>query len=117
LATLISGVGGIATASASPISLTFPARNVGTTSIPQTVTLTNSGGGALSISSISLTGTNASEFTTSNSCGGSLAPNSSCTISASFAPISSGPKSATLQISGDTTAGLPISIALSGTAN
>src|SRR5207247_1634437 len=45
----LSGTGGVPVLSVSPPSLSFAARNQGTTSIPQTITLTNTGDGSLTI--------------------------------------------------------------------
>src|SRR5438552_3256776 len=59
---------------------------VGTTSAAQPVTLTNSGGAALSISSIAVTGTNSGDFAQTNNCGTSLAASSSCTINGRVKP-------------------------------
>src|SRR5262249_2919636 len=52
-----------------PGSLNFASHNVGTTSAAQTVTLTNSGTAALTISSIALSG----DFAQTNNCGSTLA--------------------------------------------
>lgn len=56
----------------SPNSLTFAAQSVGTTSVPQTVNLTNNPNPTLSIASISITGTQ------SNTCGASVAAGCGC---------------------------------------
>src|SRR5579862_6917868 len=58
-----------AAASLSPQVLTIPGMPVGTTSAPQSVTLSNSGNSALSVSNITISGTNAAEFAQSNNCG------------------------------------------------
>jgi sugar lactone lactonase YvrE len=68
-----------------PFLLSFSVAQGGT-SIPQSLTLTNNGATALSISSISIGGANASSFGQTNNCGSSLAANSSCTISVTFSP-------------------------------
>jgi hypothetical protein len=46
---------------------------VGTTSATQTVTLTNPGSVALSLTSIVFSGTNAGDYAQSNTCGSSVA--------------------------------------------
>ena len=56
----MTGTGTIVTVS--PPSLTFARQTVGTTSSPQSVTLTNRGATTLHINSVSLTGTNATDF-------------------------------------------------------
>ena len=65
----LTGTGTAPVASLSPSSLTFASQAVGTTSAAQTVTLNNTGNAALTITSIALTGTNASDFAQTNTCG------------------------------------------------
>jgi hypothetical protein len=113
----LSGSLPAAVAVLSATSLTFPQRATGTTSIPQTITLSNGGSPAFNISSIALSGTNAGEFILSNGCGASLAAGGACSIGVSFAPTTAGSKSASLVISGDSSAGLPITVPISGSAN
>ena len=67
-------------------SLTFADQTVGTSSAYQTVKLTN-GGLTLNITSIAVTGTNATDFSQTHTCGSSLPPGASCTISVTFTPI------------------------------
>jgi FG-GAP-like repeat len=68
------------TAILSPASLNFAPQAPGTNSSPQTITLTNIGLAAISISGISFGGTDASGFAETNDCPSSLAVNSSCQI-------------------------------------
>jgi hypothetical protein len=82
----------------SPTSLTYTTQTVGTTSAAKTVTVTNSGTTALTGVGISFTGTNATDFAQTNTCGTSLAAARSCTISVSFRPLGTGIRSATLRI-------------------
>jgi hypothetical protein len=88
-------------ASLSPTSLTFAARDAGTTSAAKSVTLTNHLSSSLSISSASIGGTNASDFAIvpTSTCGSSLAGNSKCTYNITFTPSVNGAESATLSIS------------------
>ncbi|MBV9713260.1 MAG: choice-of-anchor D domain-containing protein, partial [Ktedonobacteraceae bacterium] len=112
----LSGTG-VATAPAAILSsnsLSFGSVNIGTHSNAQTVTLTNSGTAALTISGIAVTGTNASDFSQTNNCPNSLAVSASCIISATFTPSASGARSANVSIT-DNAAGSPQTIALSGT--
>jgi hypothetical protein len=82
----------------SPTSLTFGNQNVGTSSSPQNVTLTNPLNGLsapLTITSIVIIG----DFTiTSKTCGSSLAAGTSCTISVAFSPSAPGPVSGLLRV-------------------
>ena len=99
-------------ATLSSASLSFSAI-VGATSAVQTVQLSNSGGSALAITSISLSGTGASAFAQSSNCGGSLAAGSSCNIPVTFSPNSAANYSATLSVV-DNAAGSPHTVSLSG---
>jgi hypothetical protein len=102
-------------ASLSPSSLSFNAQQAGTSSSPQTITLTNSGTAALAISGISLAGTNVDSFSQTNTCGNSLAAGASCSITVVFQPQTAGSKTATLTVN-DNAAGSPHNVTLTGTA-
>jgi hypothetical protein len=94
----------------------FTGDTVGKASPPLKTTLTNLGPGALSISSIAVTGTNSSEFTENNTCGSSLAVGSSCTISVTFtAAVINIPQVASVVVS-DNAAGGGQTVALFGVA-
>src|SRR4029077_19023287 len=84
------------TVSLSKTSLTFADQLVGTSSASQTVTLSNTSGLTLNISSITLTGTNATDFSQTHTCGASLAPLRSCTITVTFTPTHIGPRTASV---------------------
>ena len=102
------------TATLSVTNLNFGSQTMGTTSSPQSVTLNNSGGGALSISSIAVGGTNANQFSSSNNCGSSLAAGQSCDIQAQFAPTTTGSKTGSIALSSNASNPAP-AISLSGT--
>jgi len=106
--------GTIPSVNLSPLSVNFGKQNIGTTSTAQTVRLVNSGTSPLSISSITLTGTNSGDFAQTNNCPSSLAANASCTVSATFTPTSPGVRNANLTFT-DNGAGSPHNVALSGT--
>jgi sugar lactone lactonase YvrE len=110
----VSGTGVAQTISLSATSLSYPSTTVGTSSNSQSVTMTNTGGSTLSITSIAVTGTNASSFVFANSCGTSLAAGTSCTIHGHFAPTAAGALTAAVTIT-DNASNSPQSIALSGT--
>jgi hypothetical protein len=89
-------------------------------SAPQTITLTNTGTGALTISSVALSGTNASLFVlstlSSGQCGSTLAAGASCVEVIGFEyPLASGTYTATLTFADNATAGNQ-TVALTGTA-
>jgi hypothetical protein len=97
----------------SPSILNFGLQVVGIGS-SKNVTLTNAGTALLAISSIAITGTDASDFVQSHTCGSGLDAGASCTISVTFKPENLGPVSASLTIT-DNGPGSPQSVALSGT--
>lgn len=67
----------------------------------QTMTLTNSGAGQLTLGAISITGANANFFSDSTTCGTSLAVGASCSITVGFSPLVPGTYSATLNVPSD----------------
>jgi hypothetical protein len=93
----------------SPTSLSFGKRTVGTTSTTKTVTLSNSGAGALSVSSISIT----AGFIQSNNCTSPLSHGSSCKILVQFSPTIVGAFAGSLQIN-DNASNTPQVVSLSG---
>ncbi len=99
-----------------PTSLSFGARLLGTTSAPQSTTLTNSGAGPLTISAIAIAGANPSDFAESSNCPtapATLSPNASCTISVTFAPATGGSRTASVSITDNAPNSLQ-AVALSG---
>ncbi len=112
----VTGVGTSPTASVSlaPNPVTFAAQQAGSTSAAQTVTLSNSGGAALSISGVTISGTNASSFTQTNNCGSTVNAGSSCAISITFSPSAAGAYTATVNVA-DNATGSPQSVTLNGT--
>jgi hypothetical protein len=96
----LSGTGVVASISVSPESYNFGNVQVGSSSTAQTFTISSTGTADLIIGTITLTGTNASEFSTLNdNCSGqTLAPSGSCTVQVVFSPTSAGVKSANLTI-------------------
>lgn len=96
-----------------PTSLTFPSTPVGTTSAPMTVTFTNAGSDPLPITSVTFSGAN-NDFAQTNTCGGSVAGNSSCTFSVTFTPSGVGTRTANMNI-GDSDPTGPQVVKLTGT--
>jgi hypothetical protein len=98
-------------ASFSPTTpLVFKKQNVGTTSAPQTVTLTNTGKTALKISAMKAS----SQFGVTSNCGKGITARAKCTVSITFSPTSQGAKSGTVTIN-DSASSKPQVIELSGT--
>ncbi len=100
---------GSSTATISPTSLVFPNQPVGMSSSAQTITLSNTGKGALNITSIQATG----DYAQTNTCPATLARSSSCTIHVTFTPTVSGARNGTLNVSDDAEGG-PQVVNLSG---
>src|SRR5215469_4862138 len=97
-----------------PYNLDFGSVVVKATSQPRSVTLTNTGASVLSITGVSITGTNAGDFSVSNnSCGSSVTAAASCTISVVFTPSTTGQLTAKLSIT-DSSTDSPQLISLSG---
>jgi hypothetical protein len=109
-----TGVALAPVASLSGSSIGFGNQNLGSTSSQQSITLTNTGNASLTGITIGLTGANVGDFGQTNTCGSSLTPTSQCSIGVTFAPASTGAKSASVSIS-DNAANSPQSITLTGT--
>ena len=115
----ISGKGyGIPAATLSASSLTYANTYIGSTTAAQTVTLSNPGTDTLKIASIALTGPNTGDFTPLvNTCGTTLAPGGTCTISTAFAPTAVGSRTAaiTLTDNANNVSGSTETVILNGT--
>jgi hypothetical protein len=98
-------------ASVDPNSLIFASQAAGTASPAQTLTLTNDGGIALQVTSISAD----APFSESDSCvGRAVNEGASCTIQVAFAPDQVGPTTGELRITTNVSGGLII-VSLAGT--
>jgi hypothetical protein len=89
--------------------LNFKKQEHGTTSAPQTVTLTNTGTTELKISAMKAS----AQFGMTSTCRESVAPGADCTISVTFSPKTQGAKSGTVTID-DSASSKPMVIELSG---
>ena len=99
-----------------PADVAAPATSIGTTATAGTVMVTNRGGSAATVTSVSIGGTNAADFTVSNqTCtAGPIATDDDCTISIQFGPKAVGSRSATLTIQGPAPVGTR-NVSLAGT--
>ena len=98
---------------ASPASLTFSSRTMGTTSSAQTVTLTNHLNTSLAVSPVVVSG----DFeVASNTCSSSVAAGLTCKVGVTFTPRVVGVRSGTLTIS-YSAFGSPSLVTLTGTGN
>ena len=97
--------------SITPPSLTFPTQPQGTTSAPQSFTLSNVGSAAIAISSVQATG----DFAVTSGCGSSIAPGASCQGQVTFTPASTGARTGTVTIA-SSAGGSPNLIGLTGSS-
>jgi hypothetical protein len=101
----------------SPGNLTFAAATAGQTSAPQNIILKSLGAQSVALSSIQISGANASDFSEPDNCIASpvLLTNHTCTIAVTYAPSGAGTSQATLFVT-DNAPGSPQPISLSGTS-
>jgi hypothetical protein len=76
----------------------FNPQAVGTPSAAQTEIVSNTGTSSLTVSGVTVSGMNASDFAETNTCTSALAPGATCSISIVFTPGASGPRIASLSI-------------------
>jgi hypothetical protein len=92
---VLSGTGqSPATDTLAPVSLSFGTQQVGGRTLPQPVTLTNTGDTSLQEIHMQVSG----DFQIVNNCGASLSGHASCTVDVSYLPTTVGPESGTLTI-------------------
>ncbi|HYZ78408.1 MAG TPA: choice-of-anchor D domain-containing protein [Gaiellaceae bacterium] len=114
------GGGGTTTSTAAPAvtftptSLTFASQDVGTTSAPQSITVTNTGNAGLFINSAAVP--NTLDYTEVNDgCSGlTLAAGTSCSVAITFAPKGTGTRSAAFTLT-DNAANSPQTVPITGT--
>ena len=101
----------------SPATIDFGGESMGTTSLPQTVTVTNNGGTTITVSGIAAS----SQFGQTNNCS-TLGAGASCTVTVTFTPsAAAGPVNSTVSVGGSLSItsndpGSPATVTLSGTA-
>jgi uncharacterized delta-60 repeat protein len=100
--------------SLTPTSIIFADQNVNTSSPAQTVTLTNTGGAAMGITSIQ---SSINVFAVTHSCGSSLAVHASCTLYVTFAPLVIGNRTGAITITSNPTNSLLLAVSGTGAAN
>ena len=111
----VAGTVKISAIQITPASLTFAAQLVGTNSATQVVTLRNRATTSRTGLSVTVTGTNVTDFTRTTTCGNSLGANATCTITVTFSPKAVGARTATLSIVSNDPAS-PQTVVLNGTA-
>jgi hypothetical protein len=105
----LGGIGVAPSVFLSRAGLSFSNQGIGTTSAPQTLTLTNIGNAPLTISGVAVSG----DFAETNTCGASVAAGANCEISVTFTPTATGTRTGTLTITDDA-AGSPHVVQLAG---
>jgi len=105
-----TGASGAAAFTLSPESVQFAVQGVQTTSLSQTITLTNHSGAAAALGAPVYP---ASGFVVTTTCGATLANNASCVFHAAFAPVVAGPVAGVITIS--ITGQAALTVGLSGT--
>ena len=93
---------------AAPASLSFAGTDVGSSSAAKTVTVTNAGTSAASVSGVAVTG----DFSQTNNCS-SVATGSSCTVNVTFKPTASGTRTGTLTVTSNAN-NSPATVSLTG---
>jgi hypothetical protein len=94
----LTGTGAATSATVTPVAFGNQLNN---TSVTRTATFTYTGAGSVTLAAnaVSIGGTNANQFSQTNTCNGAtLATSGTCTISVTFTPTSSGSKVATLNV-------------------
>src|SRR5271157_1898403 len=110
----LSGTGINPAATFSPTSVAFGNKEINTASVAKNVFLTSSGTTNLSKPSITITGTNAPDFSQTNTCtAASYAPGAKCTISVKFTPSMLAAESASLMLT-DNASNSPQTVPLTG---
>ncbi|HZQ22497.1 MAG TPA: choice-of-anchor D domain-containing protein [Terriglobales bacterium] len=94
-------------------TLSFGTLPLNTKSSPQSTIASSSGGLDVSLSGITITGTNAGEFAQTNNCPAMVAPNRTCKANVTLTPTTYGPVSATLNFN-DNAPDSPQTVKLTG---
>jgi len=105
----LTGTGVLPAVTFSPSGLTFPSQTINTTSPAMNATLKNTGLGILTVGSIAATG----PFAQTNTCGPTVNPGASCTLSVTFTPNTTGTLTGSILVA-DNAPGSPQTLALSG---
>jgi hypothetical protein len=106
----LAGTSSSAALSLSPTSVSFPAQFVGTSGLPQTLTVTNTGNVTLTITAVTAS---AADFGVLSNCTNPVAPGSNCTVGVFFSPTAGGTRTGTLKIT-DNAGNSPQTVTLTG---
>ena len=108
----LNGTGILANVTLSPESLDFGATGIQTSSAAQTLTLTNGSSSTLSGVSIAASG----PFTETDTCGASVPPGASCSLSLVFQPNATGPQDGTVTVTSAGTGAMAVPLSGVGIA-
>lgn len=85
--------------SVSPASVAFGEQTVATSSAPTTITVTNAGSATMNITTVTIAGTNAADFSKTAGCASSsLAVGASCSFDVTFTPAAAGSRTGRVTI-------------------
>jgi hypothetical protein len=96
-----------------PASVRFGSQSVGTQSAPKKITILNTGSVTVNLSSVSITGANAGDFSQTNTCSKRLVAAGSCYVTVTFTPSAKGNRTAAISVT-DNGGGSPQSAPLIG---
>ncbi|MEM8995995.1 MAG: choice-of-anchor D domain-containing protein, partial [Acidobacteriota bacterium] len=111
----LAGVGVEPEITVSPLSLSFDAVDVGSQGVPQSVTITNDGSAALTLTAVTLTGDGAAHFQITDDSGEvTLEPGETRSLDLAFAPTESGSFVAGLSLTSNDVDEATVDVVLSG---
>lgn len=99
----------VGTLAATPATLDFGTREIGTTTAAQSIVVSNAGSATVAVSGVTASG----DYAQSNNCA-SLASGDTCTISVTFTPTATGPRPGSVSVASDAS-NSPLTVNLSGT--
>jgi len=99
----------VGTLAATPASLDFGTREIGTTTAAQSIVVSNAGSATVAVSGVTASG----DYGQTNNCA-TLASGETCTISVTFTPTATGPRPGSVSVASNAS-NSPLSVNLSGT--
>jgi hypothetical protein len=78
----------------------FPVQEVGTESVPASVVITNNTRAAMTVSGLTIAGSDSSDFAQANNCGRTIEVGAHCTVSLTFRPTANGTRTSILTSDG-----------------
>src|SRR5262249_28247883 len=112
----LTGIGGVPIVSLNPTNLSLTSPSVGTAGPAKTLKLSNTGADVLNIASLTITGTNAADFSETHDCPATLSAGLSCNVNVTYKASTPNTETASLQFV-DNAAGSPHIVPLTGTVS